>query len=157
MTFEAAVEQVIEIEGDYSFDASDPGGETRFGICKRTYPDLNIRDLTKAEAIAIYYKDYWEPLNMLEIPDRLRLCLFDCAVNQGRGRAIKALQTAIGVPSDGVLGPITLAAAKNRNPFEVLETLLLLRLSAYTKLPHWDQFGKGWAKRLIIIAAASLK
>ncbi len=57
--FEKAFEYVIQNEGDYVLDKNDPGGETKFGISKRSYPTLNIRDLTLEDAKEIYYRDFW--------------------------------------------------------------------------------------------------
>ena len=47
MTFEDAIEFVLLHEGGYSWDPKDPGGETRFGISKKSYPNLNIKNLTE--------------------------------------------------------------------------------------------------------------
>jgi lysozyme family protein len=157
MTFEAAVDFILSVEGGYSFDANDPGGETNFGISKRRYPSLDIKNLTRAEAITLYFQDFWQPLKPLLLPERLRLCLFDCAVNQGLDRAVKTLQLAVGVKQDGVLGPLTLAALKNKNDIETFAVIMQARLQVYTKLPHWDSFGKGWAKRLLQVTIASLR
>ncbi len=157
MTFEQAVELLLEFEGGYVFDANDPGGETNHGISKRAYPKLDIKNLTKAEAITIYFQDFWTPLKMLLIPDRLRLCLFDSAVNQGVDRTVKILQAAAGTVQDGELGSLTLAALKNRNDMDTLSALVQLRLAHYIKLPHWERFGKGWAKRLLTVTVASCR
>ncbi len=53
--FEKAFEYVIQNEGGYVFDKNDPGGETKFGITKKSYHALNIRDLTLEDAKKIYY------------------------------------------------------------------------------------------------------
>lgn len=157
MTFEKAVEHVLTFEGGYVFDSNDPGGETNWGISKRSYPHLDIKNLSKQDAIQIYFNDFWTPIKPLLIPDKIRLCLFDCAVNQGVDRAIKILQTAVGTKVDGILGPITLAALKNRNDIDTLIAISQLRLVHYTKLPHWDRYGKGWARRLLTIALESTR
>lgn len=157
MTFEAAVKCILSLEGGYSFDSNDPGGETNHGISKRAYPNLDIKNLTKPEATQIYYQDYWEPLKPSLVPPRLRLCLFDCAVNQGLDRAIKIFQGAVGVTQDGVIGPVTLAAARSHGELEALSSMLQLRLAHYIKLPHWGNYSKGWAKRLLLISVWSFK
>ncbi len=156
MTFEKAVEIILSIEQGYIFDSHDPGGETNWGISKRSYPNLDIKNLKQQDAIQIYFNDFWQPLKMLLMPERLRLCLFDCAVNQGHPRAIKFLQGAIGVQQDGVLGPETLAAAKVYPWLPALSNLLYLRLAFYGRQPNWSIYGEGWAKRLLIIATQSV-
>ena len=57
-----------DVEGEYSNDPNDPGGETKWGISKRAYPDLDIRNLTKADALAIYFRDYWTACDCDNIP-----------------------------------------------------------------------------------------
>ena len=48
-----AIEHVLKFEGGYVNDPDDPGGETNFGISKRSYPDLDIAALTVADAVEI--------------------------------------------------------------------------------------------------------
>jgi lysozyme family protein len=71
------------IEGGYVNDPADPGGETKFGISKRSYPDLEIRNLTAEQAKEIYRRDYWEKAGCNGLPWPLDVITFDCAVNQG--------------------------------------------------------------------------
>lgn len=157
MNFEKAVEHILAFEGGYVFDSHDPGGETNFGISKRAYPNLDIKNLTRAAAIQIYFTDYWQPIKPLLIPERLRLCAFDCAVNQGVDRAIKLMQGAVGVRQDGDIGPLTLSALKSYNPDNALSNMLNLRLEHYAKLPHFSRYAKGWTKRLLTVAVESMR
>lgn len=157
MTFEACIECVLEIEKGYVFDSNDPGGETNWGISKRQYPHLDIKNLTRAEAINIYFQDYWTPLKPLEVPPRLRLALLDAAVHHGVKQAIKLFQGAVGVQQDGVIGPQTLTAAKAKIESNALSNMLQLRLAFMGKLPHWGNYSKGWSKRLLLIAIWSFK
>lgn len=157
MTFEKAVEHILAFEGGYVFDSHDPGGETNFGISKRAYPNLDIKNLTKAEAIGIYFNDYWQPTKPLLLPEKLRLCMFDCAVNQGLERAVRLLQGAVGVRQDGDFGPLTISALKTYDETEALSNMLNLRLEHYCKLPHFTRYAKGWTKRLLSVAVESLR
>jgi lysozyme family protein len=157
MTFEKAIVHILAFEGGYVFDSHDPGGETNFGISKRAYPNLDIKSLTQNEAISIYFQDYWQPIKPLLLPERLRLCVFDCAVNQGLERAMRLLQGAVGVKQDGVLGPLTLSELKSYDESTALSNMLHLRLEHYAKLPHWGRYSKSWVKRLITVAVESLR
>lgn len=58
--FEKAVAFVLRHEGGYTNDNRDPGGETKFGISKRAYPSLDIKNLTEEQAKVIYRRDYWD-------------------------------------------------------------------------------------------------
>ena len=50
-TFNEIIEKVLDHEGGYVNDPTDRGGETNFGIAKRFYPDVDIKNLTKEQAI----------------------------------------------------------------------------------------------------------
>ena len=41
--FSLAIPIVLENEGGYVDDPNDPGGETNFGISKRSYPNVDIK------------------------------------------------------------------------------------------------------------------
>lgn len=157
MDFDRAVSIILELEGGYSMDPSDPGGETAYGISKRAHPEVDVPNLTPKEAIEIYRKSYWEPLKPILLPDVMRLPAFDCAVNQGLVRAIKTIQGAVGAKQDGILGPQTLYLLSSCDPAEALQNFMLIRLYHYQKLPHWDRFGKGWSRRLLLIALECLR
>ena len=61
MSFYIEIENVIKHEGGYVNDPSDPGGETKYGISKKAYPKVDIKNLTLDDAIEIYKDDYWLP------------------------------------------------------------------------------------------------
>ena len=92
--FDEIIEVVLHHEGGYVNDPKDPGGETNFGIAKRSHPDVDIKNLTKDEAKQIYYQDYWMKNRVPQVPDNLKHIYFDMCVNQGRSRAVKILQRA---------------------------------------------------------------
>ena len=55
-TFDEIIEVTLHHEGGYVHDPSDLGGETNYGIAKRFYPDVDIKNLTKEGAKEIYKK-----------------------------------------------------------------------------------------------------
>src|SRR5208283_461080 len=59
--FQKAVDDLIDNwEGTiYVKTVGDAGGATKFGISSKAYPNLDIKKLTRDDAIAIYYRDYW--------------------------------------------------------------------------------------------------
>lgn len=85
--FDKAVTFTLGWEGPYENDPDDPGGETAWGICKRSYPNLDIASLTREDAIEIYRKDYWEAAGCPLWPWPDNLVLFDSSVNCGVSRA----------------------------------------------------------------------
>jgi len=91
VSFEQAVAFVLAREGGYSLDADDPGGETNFGISKRAHPNLDIQNLTVAQATAIYRIEYWDAAKCGQLTPGMALVVFDSAVNCGVSRALNWL------------------------------------------------------------------
>ena len=84
--FDKAFEFTVGLEGGYSDDKNDPGGETRYGISKRYNPDVDIKNLTLAQAKEIYLARYWIPAGCDAYPYPYDVILFDSAVNpQNKG------------------------------------------------------------------------
>jgi lysozyme family protein len=153
MTFDECFKHVVGIEGGYVNDPHDPGGETKFGITKRSYPFLNIAALSLEQAKAIYKKDYWDKCRCDELPAPLNLYTFDAAVNQGIEPAILILQKTLGVVGDGKIGSQTIAAAQNA-PQEAAALYMADRAIRYTGTRNFDRYGRGWMKRLFLMAQA---
>jgi lysozyme family protein len=98
LKFQTALTFTLQEEGGYSFDPQDPGGETNFGISKRSYPHLDIKNLTIDQASDIYYRDYWMAAGCYRIKsETLAAKLFDLAVNTGPRSAAKFLQHGVNV------------------------------------------------------------
>lgn len=113
-TFLAATDFTLRQEGKYNPGRKgDKGGETNFGISKRSYPQLNIRKLKRKDAVGIYKKDYWDTIQGDNLPPDVATVMFDMAVNAGVGQASKHLQQVIGADADGVIGPRTLRRLEN--------------------------------------------
>lgn len=147
-TFDSAFTALIGHEGGYVNDPRDPGGETKYGISKRSYPAVNIAALTLDQAKAIYRTDYWDRLRCEALPESLRFQVFDAAVNSGPGNAARWLQAALGVAQDGNIGPATLRALSLNSPQAVAVRFTGHRLHFMTTLTTWPTFGRGWARRI---------
>ena len=132
---------------------SDPGGETNWGISKRSYPDVDIASLTRDQAKQIYRSDFWNKGSFELLPFALAFQGFDIAVNSGTTEAVKLLQQAAGVVIDGDLGPQTLTALTTQSLPALLMLLAAARLDFWRSLPTWEAFGNGWAGR----ASANLR
>lgn len=57
--FDKAIPTILRNEGGYVNNPTDPGGETNFGISKRSFPDVDIKNLTQEKAVAIYRSSFW--------------------------------------------------------------------------------------------------
>ena len=142
------VEFILEHEGGLVDHPSDPGGLTNYGICQRSYPDVDIRNLTRDAAKAIYYNDYWLACRCDALPISASALVFDAAVNQGPGFARKTLQRAARAVPDGVIGPGTLRAVHLMRPVVLVREIALRRALRYVSLSTFSTFGKGWLRRL---------
>lgn len=148
MNFDVAFERLIGHEGGYVNHPKDPGGETNFGISKRSYPDVDIKNLTLEQAKGIYLRDFWDACRCSEMPFEVSFQVFDAAVNHGPERAALLLQEALGVSQDGIIGNVTLATAQTCDPTKFRMKFNAARLFFYTMLPTWPAFGKGWVRRV---------
>jgi lysozyme family protein len=146
--FDSCFEKVVAHEGGYVNDPRDPGGETNWGISKRSYPSVDIKALTVDEAKAIYQRDYWERAQCSKLPPNIAYLVFDAAVNSGIGQSIRFLQRAIGVADDGAMGPLSLAAVGRMDAESVAARFLGQRLDFMTRLSTWETYGKGWSRRI---------
>lgn len=152
MTFETAIAFVLNEEGGYSNDPRDPGGETNFGISKRAHPQVDIKNLTLEEAESIYRYLYWDPCRCESLPPKLALIVFDSAVNQGVGTAIKMLQASIGTIQDGIVGPATIERANGADENTIITRFITERVLRYTLSSSFLLYGRGWISRTMRVA-----
>lgn len=148
MNFDLAFEKLIGHEGGYVNDARDPGGETKFGISKRSYPAEDIAGMTLMRARELYRRDFWDAVRADEMPDAIRFDLFDAAVNSGVRQSIRWLQRSANVIDDGVIGPKTLLAVRIADPQRLSRRFNGHRLQFMAGLGGWSRFGRGWARRI---------
>lgn len=153
--FDESFRLVVAREGGYSDHASDPGGKTRYGVTEAVarahgYTG-DMRALPLDTARAIYRADYWETCRCGDLPWPLALHVFDAAVNQGVGPAVKMLQRALDTVQDGKIGSQTLALAARSTPWHAAR-FLAFRAHRYVETRHFETFGTGWLTRLFEIA-----
>jgi lysozyme family protein len=124
--WDKALNFVLAHEGGLVDDKNDPGGLTNFGICQRSYPELDIRNLTKFEAGQIYRSDYWDKIGGDDLVWPLDICVFDTAVNCGRGRAILFQNNTLN-----------------------WQDYLIRRIAHYNSLPTAGLYLHGWLNRTL--------
>lgn len=151
MNFDKAIEFILKFEGGYVNDPQDPGGETKYGISKKAYPKLNIKDLSLNEAKKIYESNYWLASKASELKDELQLIHFDTSVNMGNHRAVKILQSASGATIDGIFGSET----KSKSDKISVERYALERMFHYCEIIRNNQmlikYIVGWKNRVMDI------
>ena len=156
--FARAVAILLAAEGGYSCNPADSGGETNFGICQREYPQLDIKSLTRDDAIAIYFRDWWQRYSYSALPGPIGVKFFGLAVNIGPQHAARCLQRALRacgrkVVEDGLVGEATRAAAAGANQLALMAALRSEAAGYYRLLAGSNQhnsnsqFLNGWLNR----------
>lgn len=161
--FDTCVAFVLEREGGYVDDPDDHGGATNYGITQATYDQYrarsgltpqSVRDMPQSEAKGVYLTDYWLAVSADKFPEPLDCVMFDTAVQHGVGTAIRMLQRVVGVPIDGICGPVTRQAAQTY----LARALLRNRREYYADIirhdPTQKKFEKGWGNRLFALTRA---
>lgn len=132
--WDRSIDFVLGWEGVYSTDPNDkgnytPAGElkgTKYGISALAHPDLDIKNLTRDMAIAIYKRDYWAAANCDAVSYPFCLLIFDTAVNCGVGEAKELYAQSQGSSSKFTAG----------------------RLRYYTGLADFNRYGRPWVNRV---------
>jgi lysozyme family protein len=165
-----AFEQMLASEGLFTDDERDAGnklpdgrkGSTMLGVTQFNWEQHvghqvthdDMRKLTAADVEPLYKKKYWDVVRADELPSGIDYMVFDMGVNAGPGRAIKLLQTAVGVPADGGFGPVTMAAVQAVDPVTLIERFSAEKVVFYRSLDSFTVYGTGWLNR---VAAVKLK
>ena len=141
-------EEILKAEGGYVNNPKDPGGETKYGISKRSYPDLDIKNITKEQALKIYYQDYYKGSGAITQPLGLDVYFFDTAVNSGAGRARALLKGA----------KLRLRERKmEETAVNLINEMHCGRIAFLAGLRTFNTFGRGWARRCEHMRSHSLK
>jgi lysozyme family protein len=165
--FETCLALMLAHEGGYVHHEKDPGGRTNHGVTQRVWEEWvghevdekQMRALTHEMVAPLYKRKYWDAVRADDLVDGVDYCVFDVAVNSGPGRAIKFLQSCVGVTADGGFGPATLAAVKKaeEDPARLIELYCAKRLEFLQSLKTFETFGKGWSRRVQEVKDKALK
>lgn len=99
---------------------------TNWGISASSYPHLDIKSLTRAQAHEIFFRDYWQKSGADQLPWPACLIVFDTAILHGVSAAT-AWQVEVGTD------PLAFAAK---------------RLRVYVKSKNWHYWGNAWTLRV---------
>ena len=166
--FMSACLSTINHEGGYNDIKNDKGGATNWGVSLRFLKGINedidgdglityldIKKMTKDDAISIYYDNFWKPLYE-RLPDKLAAKVFDVSVNAGSSRAHILLQKALNklgakLTVDGLIGAVTLAEIAKYTDQAIVNAYCDVQLDFYKGLVLKDatqeKFLKGWTNR----------
>ena len=160
MTDDDIIAEVIQSEGsEYTDIPGDRGGPTKYGITLSTLIRVrgsataaDVEALTEGDARGIYRHTYIQAPHFDAITDTgLRALVVDWGVTSGPHPASVALQSAVCVKQDGILGPITFAAINSGNTAAIFSSVLNRREAFYRADaavdPSQRKFLAGWLNR----------
>ena len=156
--FFPAFANVLIEEGIYSDDSTDRGGETKYGISSRTFPDEDIAGMTGDRTKTIYDGQYWNAIRGDEIKSQdIASKLFSIAVNAGPETAAKIAQRAmtflgVDLVVDGVAGPVTISALNQyRDRRALIAAIKMFQMEHYRQIIERDstqsKYANGWMRR----------
>jgi len=163
--FNNCLKKLLIHESGYVNDSRDPGGMSNLGVTAKVWEEWvghpvdekQMRALTAEDVAPLYKRKYWDACRADELVSGVDYAVFDCAVNSGVGSAVKLLQGCVGVPVDGGIGPITLAAVKTHNSDELIENFCASRLQFLKSIKTFSVFGNGWERRVNEVKEEALK
>lgn len=155
------IDGILRREGGFVDHPADKGGATNHGVTLATLSDWrgrpasvdDVKRLSETEAREIYREDYLIRPGFLGIESEpVRALVVDCAVNHGVKQAVKLLQEAAHVFTDGIFGANTKNAVNRMTAPVLYRRLCAARVRLYgqivTKNPSQAVFAAGWANRV---------
>lgn len=156
VSFDYAVSVVIGIEGGVNPDDPSKYGITQDTLDRTEIGPESVIHLTPFDAQRIYRKLYWTPVNGDTLPSGVDLAVFDMAVQFGVTRSVTALQRAVGVEPDGVMGPETIKALEPTQ-CSLIDDLHTRRAYTYARQSTLTKHWRGWYGRLLRIHDLALR
>lgn len=148
--FDRAFKILHGLEGGYVNSPEDNGGETKYGISKRSYPNEDIPNLTIERAMFLAKRDFWDRYGLDDVPWELAWTFFEAAFVSGPTQATRWMQRAMYLKVDGIFGPITREAmrkAADSDVDEIVYRFLSERVVTSTLFEDWNVYKRGWSYR----------
>lgn len=160
--WQMAVNLTLNVEGGYQCDQDDKGNwtggnigvgalkGTKYGISAASFPDVDIKNLTKEQAIYLYKTRYWEKNKCDYMPDALSIAVFDYVFLSGT-QGVRDLQRVLGVKVDGVIGNQTLCACNSKPLWQIIKEYFDKRMEYVIYLgskPKYSKYKQGWINRV---------
>lgn len=156
LSFDLALKLVLEHEGGYTNEKTDPGGPTNWGITiydaraywKHDATAFDVKSMPLEVAKDIYHAKYWDALECDDLPAGVDYAVFDYGINSGVSRAAKVLQALVGAQTDGHVGPKTIKATSETESLALIKEICDERLEFLKRLHNWPTYKKGWTRRV---------
>lgn len=180
MSFDQAFARTVGIEGGYSNNPADRGGETMWGITEAVARAHGyhgpMKDMPILAAKDIYRQSYWLLLHLDQVDavsPAIAMEMFDTAVNCGPGVPVPFLQRALNafnrqakdypdIPVDGLCGVQTVAALRAFLSLRGArgEKVMITALNAQQgvryfeiveRRPDQEEFAYGWWDKRVVV------
>tara|TARA_Y100000401_G_scaffold48526_1_gene37702 strand:+ start:1350 stop:1922 length:573 start_codon:yes stop_codon:yes gene_type:complete len=158
---------VIKHEGGYVNNVNDRGGETNFGISKRQYPNLDIKNLSPMYAMKIYDNDFLKNAESNYGQNPVAFKMADVQINTGKStlimqQALNSLSKEFNLPNTGpMLKEDNLMGNQTKNLYnkiknavgqdKVMNKIIMMQKKYYDTIVSKDstqqQFLDGWYNR----------
>jgi len=171
------INKIIAVEGGYTSDPEDSGGETNHGVtvsvARASGYSGSMRAMPQRVAFDIYSDQYWHKVEadqLLALSPAVCEEVVDTGVNMGTARAGEYLQRCLNVLNkqgslyrdlkiDGTIGPATISALRaylnNRTENALVKALNCLQGAFYVELAERrekdERFVYGWFKNRVKI------
>ncbi len=148
--FEKAMITVFRTEGECSNDPDDAGGYTCYGISQKNNPEVDVRNITRADAERIGYNKYYTKYNMNTLPDNLRGNVFMLGWASGPATAVKKFCKFLKIPERTKIDENIVLAATSY-PGDIHNDFLDDQQNWYiqvSKKGNNKKFLKGWMNRV---------
>lgn len=152
--FEKSMNTIFRAEGGYVNDPFDSGGETKYGVSKNNNPDIDVQNITRADAENIAYNRYYKKYGIDKLPDGIRGEVFQVGWACGPKVAIKQLQSVLGVSKTGIVDDATIQASQNYSgnlPDQYLGVHRNYLIGITERNPTQKKFLNGWMNRVELI------
>jgi hypothetical protein len=158
--FNLAINKMLNLEGGKTYEKSDKGGKTNFGITQRTFntwrdsinkPRTDVYKISQEEAKEIYKKNYWDLIKGSQLPHDIAQAIMSMALTDGPQDAIRHTQKILGIPPTGIMGPITMksiwSAAKQKGTKKLTNYIVDKQIQRYQADEQAKTYGRGWTNR----------
>lgn len=148
--FEKTMITTFRAEGGCGNHPNDSGGYTCYGISQNNNPEVDVRNITRADAENIAHRKYYTKYGFDKLPDYIRSDVFTFGWASGPVTAIHNLCRVLGIPERNKIDSEIVMATENYNGD--LHNDYLDAMQQYfikcAKKPGQDVFLTGWMNRV---------
>ncbi len=113
--FEKTMITTFRAEGECGNHPNDSGGYTCYGISQNNNPEVDVRNITRADAENIAHRKYYTQHGIDQLPDYIRSDVFTFGWASGPVTAIRNLCRVLGMPERNKIDSEIVMATENYN------------------------------------------